>query len=196
MAARGNGQRIFILVIVAVFFLSSVAITGAVILDQIQQDKIAKEAQTQLEAQKSIQEQLNDQQANTEGQPETEEGTLKGTKLEGFEPVASVDKIQIIDKKVGTGKEVAAGGVVTAHYTGALAKDGTIFESSFDSGQPATFPLDNVIQGWQEGVPGMKEGGERRLIIPAALAYGESGSASIPPNSDLVFDIVLVSVGE
>jgi FKBP-type peptidyl-prolyl cis-trans isomerase len=62
-------------------------------------------------------------------------------------------------------------------------------------GRPATFPLSHVIEGWQKGVPGMKVGGTRRLIIPAAQAYGSSSpSASIPPNSDLVFDIELVSV--
>lgn len=183
MAAKGNGQRIFIFVIVGVFFLSSVAITGAVILDQMQSDKTAQELQTQLNQAK-------------EQQEKGPEDMLKGTKLQGFEPVAKVEKLQVIDKKVGTGKEVPKGGTVTAHYTGALAKDGTIFESTYDSGKPASFPLDNVIKGWQEGVPGMKEGGERRIIIPAAQAYGEQGSASIPANSDLVFDIVLVSVGE
>ena len=191
MAARGNGQRIFILVIVAVFFLSSVAITGAVILDQIQQNKASKDVQAQLDAQKSLQEQLNQ-----EGKNENKEGELKGTKLKNFTPVASVEKLKITDTKVGTGKVVEKGGTVTAHYTGALAKDCTIFESSYDSGSPASFPLDNVIKGWQEGVPGMKEGGERRLIIPADQAYGSTEIPGIPANSDLVFDIVLVSVGQ
>lgn len=87
------------------------------------------------------------------------------------------------------------GATITAHYTGALTKDGTIFQSSHDFGQPATFGLHQVIAGWTQGVPGMKIGGTRRLVIPAALAYGSrSPSANIPPNSDLVFDIELVAI--
>ena len=121
---------------------------------------------------------------------------LKGSKLENFEPVVSVETLQVVDLKMGEGDVVAEGATVTAHYTGALAKDGTIFESSKDSGQPATFPLAQVIEGWQKGVPGMKVGGIRRLIIPAALGYGEMGSPpTIGPNEPLVFDIELVSIG-
>ncbi len=127
--------------------------------------------------------------------PPSNEPKLAGTKLADFTPVLSVDKLDIIDLQVGTGKEAAASSTVTAHYTGALAKDGTIFESSKDSGQPATFPLGQVIKGWQQGVPGMKEGGKRRLIIPASLAYGATGSPpKIGPNEPLVFDIELISV--
>jgi FKBP-type peptidyl-prolyl cis-trans isomerase len=81
-------------------------------------------------------------------------------------------------------------------YTGAVAATGTIFESSLDTGQPANFPLSGVIKGWQEGIPGMKEGGKRRLIIPADLAYGASGNGTIPPNAALVFDVTLISVGQ
>lgn len=120
---------------------------------------------------------------------------LEGTKLAGFMPVSSVKKLEIIDLKVGTGAEAKAGASVTAHYTGALAKDGTIFQSSYDSGAPVDFSLSGVIKGWSEGVPGMKVGGTRRLIIPATLAYGSSSpAANIPANSDLVFDIVLTAV--
>ena len=121
---------------------------------------------------------------------------LEGTKLVGFEPVAQVNSLEILDTLEGTGEEVQPGATVTAHYTGALCANGVIFQSSHDMGQPATFPLTHVIEGWQKGVPGMKVGGTRRLLIPAAMAYGAgSPSASIPPNSDLVFDIELVSVG-
>jgi FKBP-type peptidyl-prolyl cis-trans isomerase len=119
---------------------------------------------------------------------------LEGTMLEGFTPVAKVDKLQAIDKKVGTGTEVKSNSEVTAHYTGALASSGVIFQSSLDSGKPFTTTLDQVIKGWQQGMPGMKAGGERRLIIPAALAYGDNPPSGIPVNADLVFDIVLVSV--
>jgi peptidylprolyl isomerase len=74
-------------------------------------------------------------------------------------------------------------------------QDGTIFQSSKDSGSPATFGLNQVIAGWTLGVPGMKVGGTRRLIIPAAQAYGAASPApNIPANSDLVFDIELVAI--
>ncbi len=124
-----------------------------------------------------------------------QEGGLKGTQLQGFTPIPDVTELQKIDLAVGTGAEVQAGATITANYTGAIASTGKIFESSYDSGQPVTFGLDQVIPGWTQGVPGMKEGGKRRLIIPAELAYGaQSPSPDIPPNSDLVFDIELISI--
>jgi FKBP-type peptidyl-prolyl cis-trans isomerase len=119
---------------------------------------------------------------------------LAGTKLVGFTPVEDVPQLQKIDQTVGSGAEAKAESTLTVHYTGALAATGEIFESSLDSGQPAQFPLNGVIQGWQQGVPGMKEGGTRRLLIPAELAYGGQASAKIPANSDLVFDITLIKV--
>ncbi len=120
---------------------------------------------------------------------------LEGAKLENFEPQASMADLQIIDVSVGTGDEVPQGATITAHYTGALVSDGTIFQSSHDFGDAITFPLSGVIAGWTQGVPGMKVGGVRRLVIPAALAYGASSpSPNIPPNSDLVFDIELVAI--
>lgn len=119
----------------------------------------------------------------------------EGTKLTDFTPLETVEKLEIIDLQVGTGPEAPAGATITAHYTGALCKNGIIFQSSHDMGQPITFPLSGVIQGWTDGVPGMKVGGMRRLIIPAAQAYGASSPApNIPANSDLVFDIELVDI--
>jgi FKBP-type peptidyl-prolyl cis-trans isomerase len=119
---------------------------------------------------------------------------LAGTQLANFTPVAKVDSLQKIDTTVGTGDEAKASSTVVAHYTGAVASSGIIFQSSYDTGQPAEFPLSGVIKGWQEGVPGMKVGGTRRLLIPANLAYGANPPAGIPVNADLVFDITLVSV--
>ncbi len=119
----------------------------------------------------------------------------EGTKLIDFTPIAKVDTLQIIDIIPGTGAEVPAGATITAHYTGALCKNGIIFQSSHDFGQPVTFGLDQVIRGWTEGVPGMKVGGMRRLIIPSEMAYGSvRAAANIPPNSDLVFDIELMDI--
>jgi len=121
---------------------------------------------------------------------------LAGTKLPNFTPVEKVSQLQCIDGVVGSGPKATSVSTVTANYTGALAKDGVIFESSLDGGQPATFPLSQVIAGWTEGVPGMQPGGTRRLIIPANLAYGSTPPAGsgIPANAALVFDITLISV--
>lgn len=120
---------------------------------------------------------------------------LEGTKLDNFEPLKQVSELEAIDIIVGDGPAVEAGDTITAHYTGALAINGTIFQSSLDFGQPATFGLDQVIAGWTRGVPGMKVGGKRRLIIPSALAYGsQRAAANIPPNSDMVFDIELIAI--
>jgi FKBP-type peptidyl-prolyl cis-trans isomerase len=120
---------------------------------------------------------------------------LEGTKLANFVPIATVPELQIIDVMEGTGDTVPENATITAHYTGALCKDGTIFQSSHDFGKPVAFGLNQVIAGWTKGVPGMKVGGVRRLIIPSAMAYGSvRAAANIPPNSDLVFDIELVSI--
>lgn len=120
----------------------------------------------------------------------------EGTNLPNFEPRKEpVKELEIIDTEVGTGEEVNPGATVTAHYTGALVKNGIIFQSSHDFGQALTFGLGQVIKGWTNGVPGMKIGGTRRLIIPAEMAYGASSPApNIPANSDLVFDIDLVAI--
>jgi peptidylprolyl isomerase len=121
---------------------------------------------------------------------------LQGTTLANFTPVANVPELQVIDVVEGTGDVVLEGATITAHYTGARCSDGVIFESSHDSGpEGATFPLSAVISGWTQGVPGMKVGGTRRLVIPAAMAYGDrSPSPDIPANSNLVFDIELQAI--
>lgn len=125
-----------------------------------------------------------------------EANMLQGTTMQNFTPIAKIDSLTATDLVPGTGEEVKTGATVTAHYTGATAADGKIFQSSHDTGQPVEFPLDRVIAGWTQGVPGMKVGGTRRLLIPAALAYGTTPpqGSGIAPNSDLVFDIELVSV--
>lgn len=159
----------------ALFFLvASLATSVAVIYTMVKQskDNKTKTADTSQQTQK--------------------EDPLVGTKLANFEPVASVPELQKIDTKVGDGAEATAASTVTVLYTGALAKDGVIFESSGQS--PVSFPVNQVIKGWQEGVPGMKVGGTRRLVIPAAMAYGDQANAKIPANSDLVFDITLLKV--
>ena len=169
-------QRIIAGTGAAVFFISIIAVTAIVIVTMVQE---------------------NNQKDSALETTQPKEGQLQGTKLSGFEPLASVPELQTIDLRPGNGKEIAsANDTVTAHYTGALAKDGTIFQSSLDTGQPFTTQLTNVIEGWQKGMIGMKEGGKRRLVIPAVQAYGSESKDGIPANSDLVFDIELQKVGE
>ncbi len=110
------------------------------------------------------------------------------------EPTITDSGLQIIDIEVGTGDAAQASATVTVHYTGWLT-DNTKFDSSLDRGQPISFSLEGVIQGWQEGIPGMQVGGKRRLIIPPELGYGEAGSSPfIPPNAELIFDVELLEL--
>ena len=100
------------------------------------------------------------------------------------------------DTVEGTGAEAQAGQFVTVHYTGWLT-NGNKFDSSKDRNDPFQFPLGRgrVIKGWDEGVQGMKVGGQRTLIIPANLGYGARGAGGvIPPNATLKFDVELLGV--
>lgn len=101
------------------------------------------------------------------------------------------------DVKVGTGAEAKSGDMVSVHYTGRLT-NGTKFDSSRDRGQPFTFKLGQgrVIAGWDQGLVGMKVGGQRKLTIPPEEAYGSRGAGNglIPPNATLVFDVELMKV--
>lgn len=105
-------------------------------------------------------------------------------------------KLEITDTQLGTGAEATPGKNVSVHYTGRLT-DGSKFDSSLDRGRPFTFKLGAgmVIQGWDQGVAGMKVGGKRTLTIPPELGYGAGGFPPvIPPNSTLVFDVELLDV--
>ena len=169
---RDRAVAIFFAVI---FIISVCTVAVAVIVQMVQDSKQSDKTAQSQEAQ------MNDP------------NKLQGTKLANFTPLNTpVDKLQVIDVKPGTGPTVEKGATITFHYTGALAADATIFQSSRDSpGQPVEFPLSDLIPGWQEGIPGMKVGGIRRLIIPYQQGYGEQGSpqGGIPPKADLVFDI-------
>lgn len=109
--------------------------------------------------------------------------------------------LRYADIKVGDGEVARAGNMVTVHYTGWLKGlygiPGKKFDSSRDNNQPFKFALGNgqVIAGWDEGVQGMRVGGMRKLIVPAALGYGTRGAgAAIPPNATLLFDVELLNV--
>lgn len=97
----------------------------------------------------------------------------------------------------GTGAQPTASDIVTVHYTGRLL-DGTVFDSSVERGEPASFPLRAVIKGWTEGLQTMKTGGTTVFYIPSSLAYGEMGTPGGPigPNQDLIFEVQLLGINE
>jgi len=97
------------------------------------------------------------------------------------------------DIVVGDGAEAVPGGTVTVHYVGVDYDSGEEFDSSWDRGETIEFPLRGLIQGWQDGIPGMRVGGRRKLTIPPALAYGESGGHRLAGKT-LIFVIDLVDV--
>jgi peptidylprolyl isomerase len=110
---------------------------------------------------------------------------------EGEEPTELV----IIDIEEGTGVEATPGATVDVHYLGVEFESGAEFDSSWGRGQSISFPLSGLIKGWQEGIPGMRVGGRRELIIPPSLGYGPSGSPpKIPGNATLEFVIDLHGV--
>ncbi|MCI4668855.1 MAG: FKBP-type peptidyl-prolyl cis-trans isomerase [Bacteroidia bacterium] len=96
-------------------------------------------------------------------------------------------------ERTGSGIKPDLGSTVTVHYEGKLL-DGTIFDSSYQRGEKARFPLTGVIEGWQIAIPLLQEGGKGKFIIPSEYAYGRSGTNGIPGNSVLVFDVELFSV--
>jgi peptidylprolyl isomerase len=106
------------------------------------------------------------------------------------------EHLKIQDLQLGTGKEIAKGALITAHYDGFL-EDGTKFDSSYDKSKPfqCVIGTGRVIKGWDQGLMGMRVGGKRKLFVPAHLAYGERQiGAHIKPNSNLIFEIELLEV--
>ena len=130
---------------------------------------------------------------------ETDEEALAAAEERGApevevpEGTAETEELIWIDDVVGEGAVVCPGDTVVAHYTGIQASDGEQFDSSWDRGEPSEFSLDGVIQGWTDGLVGMKVGGRRTLVIPPDQAYGEDDSGS-SPSGVLVFTIDLVGV--
>lgn len=117
----------------------------------------------------------------------------ENAKQEGVKVTAS--GLQYLVVKEGEGKTPGANDAVTVHYTGRLI-DGTVFDSSIERGEPATFGVGQVIAGWTEALQMMKEGSAWRLFIPSELAYGSHGTGPIQPNSTLIFDVQLLKVND
>jgi FKBP-type peptidyl-prolyl cis-trans isomerase len=106
-----------------------------------------------------------------------------------------VTELMIEDIVIGDGQEAKIGDTVSVHYTGWLL-DGTKFDSSLDRNQPFEFTIGEgrVIRGWEQGIPGMRLGGKRQLIIPPDMAYGPTGTGSIPPSATLIFEVELLEI--
>lgn len=146
------------------------------------------------EAQKLINDFLQDLQekAMAAAKEQGEQFLAANAKEEGVKVTASGLQYKVI--KEGTGLTPRADEEVTVHYTGKLL-DGTVFDSSVNRGEPATFPLNRVIPGWTEGLQLMKEGGKTEFFIPSDLAYGPQGVPNaIPPHATLIFEVELIKV--
>lgn len=104
------------------------------------------------------------------------------------------DQLVIEDIEVGTGAEASPGDTVEVHYVGIEFDTGEQFDASWDRGESISFPLAGLIQGWQDGIPGMRVGGRRQLVIPPELAYGPAGSGHRLSGKTLVFVIDLLAV--
>ncbi len=172
---EGRAQRVAIILIGVLFLATTV---GGIVVNIMQNNE-------QVQQDQQLQELLKQQQAQQQKAAPTKKAK------DAYIPKGEVKKLQIIDLKTGTGATVKKDDTVTVAYRGTLASDGTIFDES----KKATFGLDQVIKGWQEGIPGMKVGGKRRLVIPADMAYGDQAQNGIPANSALVFDITLRAIG-
>lgn len=177
MAVRKD--RIFAWFFAIIFIFSTAAVSVAIIFQATQDNKASS-------------------QTNQETSMNQDGPKLAGAPLAGFTPGTEIKELEKIDTTPGNGKEVKPGDTVTVDYTGAVASTGVVFQSSKDTGQPVPLSLSQVIAGWSQGIPGMKEGGTRRLLIPASLAYGASPpqGSNIPPNADLVFDVTVQKVGQ
>ena len=154
-----------------------------------------REAQTIVQDYFQKQEQKLHAQRAEAGKAHKEAGEkylAENAKKEGVITLPSGLQYQVL--KEGNGKKPTAKDTVQCHYEGFLI-DGTVFDSSIQRGEPATFPLQQVIAGWTEGLQLMQEGAKYRFFIPYRLAYGEGGAGnSIPPFAALIFDVELIQV--
>jgi peptidylprolyl isomerase len=150
----------------------------------------------------------SDESAPAASQPSDAAPALTGTPVSvevtgefGTEPIVAITpgdpvaQLEVTDVIVGTGEAVPAGATVTADYVGYGGASGQMFDASWLRGEPATFPLPNVILGWQEGLVGMQAGGRRLLVIPAELGYGNNPppGSGIEAGETLIFVVDLVS---
>ena len=155
-------------------------------------DAQVKEAMEQLQQQMMENQQANAGNAGEINKQEGEAFLAENKDKEGVQTLPSGLQYMVLQE--GNGASPTRSDNVTTHYHGTLI-DGTVFDSSYDRGQPATFPVSGVISGWTQALQMMKEGAKWRLFIPSNLAYGAQGAgADIGPNSTLIFDVELLKV--
>lgn len=148
------------------------------------------------EAQKLIQDYLSDLQSKAEAAAKEAGKKFMEENKKNDAVKETPSGLQYVVEKEGEGAQPKADDEVTVHYTGRLL-DGTVFDSSVNRGEPATFPLNRVIPGWTEGVQLMKEGAKYTFFIPSDLAYGPQGiEGVIPPHSTLIFEVELIKVNK
>jgi FKBP-type peptidyl-prolyl cis-trans isomerase FkpA/FKBP-type peptidyl-prolyl cis-trans isomerase FklB len=153
--------------------------------DQATQQKIFETYDGQLQAKRN---------AGAAGQLEDNKAFLaENGKKKGITTTPSGLQYEVLSKGPEGGKSPKSSSQVRVHYTG-TKRDGKVFDSSVQRGEPAEFPLDGVIKGWTEGLQLMKEGDKFRFTIPSELAYGERGPGPIGPNAVLIFDVELIKV--
>lgn len=183
-------ERIVIFILVGIMVFSVIA-TGLLILAQGSSDTNPNSQSQTADA---------SSQASQEVCKTSPEVATQAGHPEGDWPVVitePVNDLQVTDVRLGTGKEAKLGDCITVHYRLELV-DGTPVagNDTFATGSPISFELtpNGLIQGWVQGIPGLKEGGLRRLVIPPELAYGNNEVSGIPANSTLVFDVELVKI--
>lgn len=177
MSTTRKRDRIFAGLGAFVFLVTGSALTIGVIWDMVRQSDDTS------------------QTATTETEQQTEE-VLAAPEV--FKPEGDVTELQVTDLSEGTGDAAKDGDSLVMKYYGTIASDGTVFDENYTKNTGFSFVLGSgqVIEGWDKGLVGMKAGGERRLVIPSDLAYGEAGQGAIPANSDLVFVVKLLRIGE
>ena len=198
----GNSQRVAIFVVITIF---SISIFGAAILFLAGEDTEEQQRETAQEIAQQADE-LAEAQAEQQRAQLAQISCPTGQVADLAEPdiqlpdyeITSdpITELETIDLVEGDGVEAGEDACIVAQYHGTL-NDGTVFDGTYETGGvPIRFPLAGVIAGWQQGIPGMKEGGVRVINIPSDLAYGEQGTPNIAPNSDLIFLVKLVDVVE
>jgi FKBP-type peptidyl-prolyl cis-trans isomerase FkpA len=187
--ATSTAQRVGIITIAVVMVVGTLGFYFLLIMTNSQDAAMQKQ-------QAELQKQVEAQQKTAAEERKKSVKPLDGYAATPFD-AASVKTLVKEDLVVGSGKEVPAGATISANYFGWLP-DGTIFDSTNINGTatPVEFPLGKVIKGWTDGIPGMKEGGVRKLVIPADQAYGATGSqgGGIAPNTPLTFIVQIKGV--
>ncbi|HVX24548.1 MAG TPA: FKBP-type peptidyl-prolyl cis-trans isomerase [Candidatus Saccharimonadales bacterium] len=199
-----KSERAFALFGALLFLLTTSAFTIIVIITLVQQHNKSNTGTTAPKDNSTTSQATDSTSKSTKTATTTDKysqltatNNLTGAKMEQFTPTSTrLTKLTTQDIKVGTGATVQPGDTISADYVGALVSNGVIFDASANHGGPQTFPLSGVIAGWSQGIPGMKVGGTRRLLIPSGLAYGDHAQSGIPADSDLVFDVTVTAISK